>query len=499
MKFTLQSPQLSDVRGLLEQGYESILPSEATLAQAWLDPLVSGLLEGEAPAIGRLFVENAIQAARLTFGINGIQTGIPAQLINAFSSTISNAAAAQGADRWVEIAMGGTEAAVDVALEITGEIPVVGWATKIILGIARLAQALAKAKQPRPPLLTYTKETDEFYAREALRILGNTTTSYEPPDWTELFLPPGGDYFDIVEASNGFALMREGDSGQRSGLGCLPPGLFGSRVVQARDPQGGWDLWRKQKSMIGWYKKNVFDAFVQLPGLARIGQAAWSTATTSQNAAIYNLKYLEIQGAWEYYSQTALAEAQAWLEHVPSIGGDPQRSPSSFRGAAMKWGAQHSNFVNGVLLKTGKTDSGPKSAGQVAKTWCELYNKRAYDMLSTHVVAYASQRQSWFHNAPGYVAKLEESRRDLLQHPGVKRIDPNDCPDRNYENALRHAGAGTGTSLKPGETIHLGKVQASLAPVRMPNAVVGSSGGSGGLLLGGAVAAALVGIAWKMR
>jgi hypothetical protein len=512
MKLKLGSPPLDDVRGLLERGYESLLPSEATIAQAWLDPLVSGLLEGEAPAIGRLFVENAIQAMRLTFGVNGIQTGVPTQLLSTFAETISNAAAAQGSDRWVEIAAGTTNAVVDIAIEVTGEIPIVGWATKFALGIARLAQALAKNKRPRMPLLAYTKETDEFYAREALRIMGGTTSSYEPPDWTPLFLPPGGDYFDIDNASNGFVLRREGESGQRPGLGCLPPGIFGSRVVQVRNPASGWARWHDKKSMTGWYEENVFDAFVQLPGLARIGQAAWSAATSNQNAAIYNLRYQEIANSWDYYSTSALAEAQQSLDYHPFGGSPPPDLPHksslssqkwnswpSFQGAALKWGVQHANYASGELLKTGKTDSGPKTAGQVAQVWCDLYNQRAWDMVMTHVCAYASQRQAWFQNAPGYRARLDEARRELLQHPAVKRINPDDCPDRNYENALRQAGAGTSTPLKQGEVIALGK-QSVASPVRMPNTIVGvGNGGGGGLLLGAGAIAAAVGVAFALR
>lgn len=512
MKLPLNAPQLSDVRGLLERGYVSMLPDESSLAQAWLDPLVSGLLAGEAPEIGRMFVENAIQATRLTLGMNAIQTGVPVQAIGSFVSSIATAASSNDADRWVAIAEGATMATIDIAIELTGEVPVVGWAAKLALGIARLAQALAKSKTPPPPLLEYTRETDELYAKQALNILGPLAPSFDPPDWTPIFLPPAGDRFAIIDASNGFALKRIGDSGQRGGLGCLPPGRFGSRIIQARDPEGGWKLWHKKKSMTSWYNKNVFDAFVQLPGLARIGQSVWSMATSSQNSAIYNLKYLEIAGAWEYYSETALAEAQAALDfhpwggapppnfpHGSSLSGQKWNSWPSFQGAAMKRGASHSNFVEGKLVKTGRTDSGPKTAGQVAKVWCELYNKRAYDMLMSHVCAYASQRQAWFQNAPGYRDRLEEARRELLQHPRVRSIDPEDCPDRNFKHALIQAGAGTGEPLKPGEVISLGG-QKAVAPVRMPNTIVGyGMGGGGGLVLGAAAVAAIAGIAWKLR
>lgn len=506
MKLTLDNPKLNDVRTLLETGYQSILPDESTLAQAWADPYLSTLLQGEAPAIGRLFAENAIQATRLVLGKNGIQTGIPQELIGSFVQAIANASALQGAERWVAIAEGASDAIIDIAMEAAGEIPVVGWGCKIALGIAKLAEALSKQKKPRPPLLQYTRETDEFYASEALKILGGLEPSYNPPDWTPIFMPPGGDYFDIEKAQGGFFARREGQSGTPGGLGCLPPGLFGSRTIQVDNGSEGLKRFGEGKAMPPWYAEHVNDSFTQLPGLTRISQATWAAASTNNNVAIYNLRYNSIENAWADYTEQGLAEAAAWIKQGRDAG--PKKRPGQganvpwFQGDAIKYGLEHANYVQGHLVKTGRTDNGSRTAKYVAEKWCSFFNARAYDMLMTQACAYASQRQGWFQNAPGYVEQLEKARRLLLQHPDVKRINPSDCPDRNFRWAVTEAGGGTGKALETGQLIKLGgkTPQRVAAPPGTGLGFASSSGSGGGpIVIGAAAVAAAVGLAWMLR
>lgn len=445
MRLKLDSPAVKQARSLLDRPFESLLPSQDVLADRFA--------AGEALDVAKYLSSNTGQILQLVQGRIGIQTGIPGNLLGGFAQALSSAALEQsGTNAGLQLAEQSGQLIMDAALQAAGQIPTLGWTMQIAMFIAKLAQQYANDNKPYPPPLRYNQDTDNNEARNALEVVGSVH-SVKDVDWTPLFLPRHTGYWDAFGKGAGAGTgsgpdvweLRALDEGD--GLGCVPPGLFGSRLIQINDFHAGLDRFSKHKSMTAWYVDHVVDAFQFLPSLTRIGQAVWYAAGSNETAAVWNLDYSKIEQAWQAYFNK-MSEFREFLKKNGKDALDHlgQKHKIEYtplmQGYSLFDAMTHANRVSGKEIKSTPNPVNNTIAGY-AKLWCALYDQRAFAMCKTAAVAYASKQQPWFQSSGDRMAALEEGRKDLLQHPAVKAVDPNDVPDSHFRGFVKAAGGGT--------------------------------------------------------
>lgn len=494
MKLKLNSPAIAQAKSLLERTFESTLPSQ--------DVLADYLSAGEELDVAKYMSANTGQIIQIVQGRMGIQTGIPSNLLNGFSKVLSAAALEQaGSGAGLQIAQQSGQLIMDTALSAASQIPMLGWAMQIAMFVASLGQKYANSNKPFPPPLRYNQDTDNNEARKAIALLGSVH-SVQDVDWTPIFLPRASGLWDAFAQGDGagsgagpevWALRAtEPDDG----LGCIPPGLFGSRSVQIEDFHGGLGLFSKQKNMKAWYRENVFDAFQFLPSLTRIGQAAWYAAGSNDTAAVWNLDYDRISKAWQDY----FTQMMSFYAFLKKVGKDALDHPGFkhkieytplMQAYSLYDASTHASRVSGQELKAKPNPVNNTIAGW-AKLWCQLYEDRARAMCKTAAVAYGSFEQPWFNASIDNKKAFVEGWKDLLQHPAIKAVDPDDILDYSFRQAAISEGAGTKSPKDfPGWPAIGTSVPQRVAPPKgLSVSVAGPSGGGvGGIVLVGAALA----------
>jgi hypothetical protein len=512
VKFTINNPIYADVRPMLQTQFASMLPSEIELADAFAARRPVDLARSIAGNSAQI-----IQGVQARIGIN---TGIPGNLVDGFTKVLSAVSLANTSSQAKLLA--GVDAAASVlndALAAAGMVPIVGWAVSLALGLAQLGQALADKGHHLPPMLSYHRDYDEGQARDAMAIVGSTSAVVDV-DWTPLFLPRYTGHWDVYPQEQGDPYFKGWSFhpvDAANGMGCIPPGLFGSATIDANDTGTGLQLFGKRKSMTAWYRDHVYDTFQFLPSLAAIGNAAWYAAGSNATAVVYNMDYDRIAAAWQKWFSDAIALA-SFAEKVGSEVPKQQRwlhpitATPFLHGRLLNDALAHVNRINGRSVvaeiapqpgTTSRKTPANDTAASWANLWCTSYNERARSLCKTAICAYASQRQTWFQASPEHRAWLDEGRRDLLEHPAVKAVDPDDVPDRNLREEIRRRGGGT---IDPAKVRGWPSVGIGVSPptrVPPPPALVGAGidgAPSGAIAFGIAAALGLLGWwAWKTR
>ncbi len=462
MRLPIDSAPLKDIRSILDVGFlNTDLPSEDELQRAWADPRVQGLLKGDAPELGQLLQSVAVEAFAQVQGLVGLNVGIPTNLINHFSRSISHAALQDGADNWVQFATSTTSAIADIAVQDMGQIPIVGWIAQLVYTVVKVIVTAATGHQPKPALLRYSKETDQHQARQALQLL-------EGNDWTNLFMPAWTGSWKRYEGSDGNVFHPRDPA---NGYGCLPGGATGYVTTQCFHkgpcPEDTWD---------------------QTPSVARVCTAAWSAISTNDTASVFNVWPEGWYFGWHDFFEQGLY----WARHPPPgpVGGlEEHLSKASIPLAVPKHsGAPLRGGDTSLCAETSK-DPGMKVWNVVCR-WTSFVSGRQFDMLDTVVCAYASEKQVAFQKKPALLNRLHDRRKHLLVSSDLARVHLDDVVDADFRDAVKAA------TLKQASGAPLrGK------PLRTPNmAPVGFRNGSGAMMFVAASLAAGLGYwIWKTR
>jgi hypothetical protein len=493
VRLKLDNPKLASVRNMLELGFESPLPHQEILSRAWADKALQSYFKPvNAPYLGQLLQKTAVDAFAQIQGRVGINVGIPIDTVSDFAKTIAADALEDGEVNWANFALSGAKAVTDIALDAMEAVPIIGWAAKLAWGIVSAIMALASSNAPRPLLLTYSKETDDFEANRAINMIGNLHNP-EFRDWTNLFMPGAEGDWKAIKAENGYVVgPKEGTDG----LGSMPPAAFGSRVIQVNN----WaaiaealqsELYKpkspahKDPLLSASVRKAINasseDVWSQLPSVQRVCSAAWNATTTNRTASIWSINPYRVRTAWWDYVKRGMY----WATHQSEFN-------STLYSIGLAVRHRLSMAPVAVTIPKGYLPPGVNPnrmrLDYISTAWCEFVAKRQLDMCLTKACAYASEDQAIFVANSGVKERLMQGRIMLLHTFDAESIALEDVIDGEYRLALRDYKGPRSGSMP-------GTPQRTPAPASPKLDLVGHGGGGGGLAIGAGLAIAL-GAAW---
>ena len=424
MKLSLQSPQLRDIRSVLDVGFlNADLPGEDELARAWADPRIQALLKPPgSPELGKLLQSVAVEAFAQVQGRVGLNVGVPSNALSGFAASIAADALDDGVVNWANFATQGTKAISDIALTTMGQIPIVGWLAELAHMAVSIVIALANKNKPKPLFLRYEKDADQRQARQALESM--------TVDWTGLFLPAWSGSWDTTSTKQGYVLHPKTPTGY---FGCLPGGATGFVTQQISE-------------------KATEDTWDQTPSVARVCAAAWSAISTNETASVFNVKPWEWTAWYDYFDRG--------LNYNPKkIKGAQYQEVDPFK-ALHKHLSKSSIPLAWPRLKHSKVPARIRGEGFVPRAkglpawsyqnlveaWINLIAQRQVDMLATPVCAYASEKQVAFVGNSNLRAMLVEYRKQLLSSSDAAKVNPNDVVDADFRQALVDTGFRQGGS-----------------------------------------------------
>lgn len=415
---------LLEVQGLLTTPFLSELPSESTLEQAIADPRLAPLVEGEK--LGRDLTANGVRCNRIVQGLTGMITGIPGDVMGPYGGVLSGINAASASKDWQSIALGTTEAAIDVALGSMGSIPVVGWVASLAMTVLTAVISRKKTTKVLPPAARYDKGADEDLTRHAIADVISTR------DWTPLFMPIAEDTSWALEKKTGLynVYPREG----ASLYGTIPGGFTGCGTLEVpfveHPDTHQQNLIQGLQQDAAWNAENVTNTYDLTPSMARLAQAAWVATTASRTSALFNIHIDPVVIAWRKFVDGAMEAADKGLSKTK----DPRGETKANRKAAwyaLRWAmSMRSRGTGGVsagyTLYDGALFHGRKLA------------ERQFEALDTVQVAYCSVDQAAFRN-PQLKEKLLARRTQLLTDPSRWRVSPRDIVDPRYRSRFEAA------------------------------------------------------------
>jgi hypothetical protein len=500
VRLKLDSGPLGNIRTLVESRFASELPSEETLAAAWADPKVRDLFTpANAPRIVGKLQATAVDVFAHVQARVGTSLGVPTQALDDFARSVAVDALDDGVVNWPQFALGGVQAATDIALEAMGAVPIVGWIAKAALVAVNAIIRAVSNDEPRPLLLTYQKSRDEEQAQDAIDRIGSLHGSLS--GWNSLFLPSGSGPWVYAEGENGYVVQPR-DPGD--GFGGVPSGVMGLRSMQVRswhsilqavemahsyDGVSLDDDPLKSKRVRDVLSRVTEDTFSQLPSLQRVALAAWSAASTNRTAAVFNLHPNGLRSGWRSYVERG-------LDFVNLYDGGVGMSPTKALALAVRFrlGQQpvEIRMPPGYRLVGGKliASASRLRLDLITDAWCDFLDARQRELVRSSAVAYCSEAQLAFTQSQPLRNELIANRKLLLTTLDADDVEPADVIDDDFRRELvLYRGPRSGRM--PGNP--------PSTPNNVPPVLVAehaSEGGGGGGFGAAVLAAAALGAAW---
>lgn len=492
--------RVDDLESLLEVDFESALPPESVFAEAWADPAARAALSDAN--LGEKLAANGVRAFRYVTARVGTTVGVPFALVGDFAAAISSSGAEQAIAKWGQFVSSAADAAIDIACQAMGAVPFVGWLAKGIKAILDVIALRLARGQPRPALLSYSLDDDQYYARELLRHTRGL-------DWTAMFLPVSDPQswgsWKATKASDGWLLAPapKFDRGGDAWVGCVPGGVFGTRGVQVRNcwnpptlsPTGAGGIQAGQKNNLERLREAFRDDFAAAtaclaelydarPSVSRVALTAWQQMTATRTATMFCVDTRPLADAWDTYVATALEASRVHTD--AEVGQFGASSWLAWRnlGAAM--------YVRG--WKIGKGPRRTATFADVARSYSDDLRKRQRAALDTVLVAYAQEAQGAFRD-PGLRELLTRRRAQLLTAPERWALREEDILDPDFRLAWRESVRNPGDRPLAVEPRVPKRVPPAL-PLPTPEGAGAVEGAGGAWVLGALGLAAVGGAAW---
>jgi len=425
---------------------------------------------------------------------------------------------------------------VDGAVQFSGAIPFFGMAVSVIQTIGDVVAARFKDNAPRPERFTYDPKFDRDLSIELMKIVKRGE------DWTRIFMPAYNVDLDgawggwrAVNESNGmrFDRLLQGDRG----IGCTPGDMFyvdqgfqsviGTADVTIKGGHGEdpvHSLIVREGNNPRAMLERTYSLSDWWPATAAAGRSVWSMVTANNSPAMFQVDGLALVTAWArwhralgYFKDRMYAklgeemfydprgkkwqreQIASYLSHVAAAFHDVRRPDGSPI-------TSQDDFMEIVLHTANKPKE--NTVGVNASRAAASLVKRQLEASKTVLNALVSKDAPAFNTDANLREFFRSERERLLESGRFDGVLLSDVPDKDLRDRIKARG-GVGASMESfdlADPVMMERQrqmqrefnsQFDKLPKAPPMTGFGvEDGGSGGLALALAGAAAVGGIGW---